>query len=320
MDEMACIDRWKAFDARDWAGLVLDSLPSAIAMVDADGVIRAANTVWRDLAGGDAACIGQSYLAECHRASRRGCAEALDVAAGLRAVLNGTSSQYMAIYPCMVGGRRLWFQVRIHPLPDQAEGASIIHDDVTAFEERHRRERRLAEIDPLTGLANRRALLERLDLALQAHLVGGRASTLLFVDLDDFKAVNDRLGHRAGDRVLVITALRLLRTVRADDLVARLGGDEFCVLLEGVEDGSRPRQAASEALCKPIWLRDGTVCIDASIGEATLGGANDTAERVLNAADRAMYDAKAAKSAISAPSSVPGRGAHNYQRVQTFAH
>jgi diguanylate cyclase (GGDEF)-like protein len=116
---------------------------------------------------------------------------------------------------------------------------------------------------------------------------------VLFVDVDDFKTVNDTLGHAAGDELLVTVAARLSADVRADDVVARLGGDEFAVLLASA-DGDRLRDVADRlltALRAPMELAGTTVTVTASIGGA-LGAPGDTAERLLHSADTAMYSAK----------------------------
>ncbi len=155
---------------------------------------------------------------------------------------------------------------------------------------------RLAMHDPLTGLANRALMQERMELALDPH--GSRRIALLLVDLDEFKAVNDVAGHLAGDQVLVEVGRRLTACVRPADTVARLGGDEFVILLEDVEGSAAAAVVAERiltALAEPIEVRDRRVYADASIG-ITLSG--DTPYRgpseLMRDADVAMYEAKTA--------------------------
>ncbi|MCW1382467.1 EAL domain-containing protein [Novosphingobium sp. KCTC 2891] len=153
----------------------------------------------------------------------------------------------------------------------------------------------LAHHDPLTRLANRAEFQARLDQHLAAAPRGGQAA-LLFVDLDNFKLINDSMGHATGDRVLAEAASRLSQRVSARDLVARLGGDEFAVLLR------RPRSPAAvmelaQAIVRDIGLpmeADGRILqVGASIGVAMAPDHAGEGEGLLRAADMALYDAKA---------------------------
>ncbi|MEU6881607.1 aminotransferase class I/II-fold pyridoxal phosphate-dependent enzyme [Streptomyces sp. NPDC046712] len=150
--------------------------------------------------------------------------------------------------------------------------------------------------DSLTGLPNRVLLLERIERAL---LRGRRESTLtcmLFVDLDDFKVVNDTMGHSVGDELLVAVARRLTSVLRLSDTAARLGGDEFAVLIEGAKEPADAEALAAHivhTLSQPFHLTDGAVSVSTSVGIATvLDSAH--AEELLGHADLALYAAKAA--------------------------
>jgi len=147
---------------------------------------------------------------------------------------------------------------------------------------------RQANLDPLTGIANRRAFLTALDDALRGD--GG----LLFIDLDAFKAVNDTLGHAAGDRLLTVVAERLSAVVRGTDMLARLAGDEFVVLAGDVRDPAQLAELSERvagAFAQPVLLDGTSVPVRASIGGA-LFTAGQTREDVLHRADLAMYTAK----------------------------
>jgi diguanylate cyclase (GGDEF)-like protein len=149
--------------------------------------------------------------------------------------------------------------------------------------------RHQAQHDALTGLPNRVLLTERVDLAMQA----GGDQAVLFIDLDDFKWVNDSLGHAAGDELLVVVARRLQASVREADLAARLGGDEFAVLVQegGVEVARAVAGRIIAALRQPVAAAGMQLVIQASVGIAAVSEWRDTAELLRNA-DVAMYDAK----------------------------
>jgi diguanylate cyclase (GGDEF)-like protein len=150
--------------------------------------------------------------------------------------------------------------------------------------------------DPLTGLANRSLFVEQVNERLDA---GERASrpVVLFVDLDDFKVVNDTLGHVAGDRLLVAVADRVRGCVRATDVAARLGGDEFAILLEDGADLAESLAVCRrilEALRAPMQIDGQEIAISASIGVSAARAENERADELLRNADVAMYTAKAA--------------------------
>jgi diguanylate cyclase (GGDEF)-like protein len=147
--------------------------------------------------------------------------------------------------------------------------------------------------DALTGLANRALFRDRLDHALALHRRDGGGLAVLFLDLDDFKSVNDRYGHAAGDRLLRAAADRLAVGVRAGDTVARLGGDEFAVLLEGPGDPGETAQHLLDALRQPYRLDGRTVSLGASVGLVDARAHPEaTADWLVRRADTAMYAGK----------------------------
>ncbi|MGH2462943.1 MAG: putative bifunctional diguanylate cyclase/phosphodiesterase [Candidatus Limnocylindria bacterium] len=155
----------------------------------------------------------------------------------------------------------------------------------------------MAERDSLTGAANRRMFQQALEGTLATPRKGPLPVTaVLFLDLDDFKVVNDTLGHAAGDALLVAVTERISELVREGDLVARLGGDEFAILTPDDDDLHRARAMAERLvreLRAPYLIRDEQVAATASIGIASARTADQTAEDVLRNADVAMYMAKA---------------------------
>jgi diguanylate cyclase (GGDEF)-like protein len=174
-------------------------------------------------------------------------------------------------------------------------GAVITFRDITerkAFEDELHQH---AFYDSLTGLANRRLLVERLEQALRRSALDGQTHALIFVDVDRFKSINDSLGHVTGDDLLVAIAARMKGAVRSHDLLARFGGDEFVVLLQDVA-GVEVAVAAARRICAavehPMVLPDGYELVaSVSVGIA-LTEPGKTADDVLRNADVAMYEAK----------------------------
>ncbi|NCS65901.1 MAG: PAS domain S-box protein [Hydrogenophilales bacterium CG03_land_8_20_14_0_80_62_28] len=161
---------------------------------------------------------------------------------------------------------------------------------------------KLAFFDTLTGLPNRRLLTDRLNQAMMVGARSGRGGALLFIDLDNFKAINDTLGHHKGDQLLKQVAERLVGSVREGDSVARFGGDEFVVLLENLSDkletaAAQTRMVADKILTtlnRNYQLENCRYYSSSSIGAAMFSGNDIALEELLKQADLAMYQAKAA--------------------------
>ncbi len=147
--------------------------------------------------------------------------------------------------------------------------------------------------DPLTGLANRALFFDRVTHALERGLRHGEGMAVLFLDLDNFKTINDSLGHVAGDRLLVAAAVRLSASVRTSDTVARLGGDEFAVLIEDADArlGGLAADRITAALREPFAVEGKEVVVTASLGIA-VAAPGMTASELMRNADMAMYTAK----------------------------
>ena len=155
----------------------------------------------------------------------------------------------------------------------------------------------LAFSDYLTGLANRRSLSDQLDRVLREYARFRHPASLMYLDLDDFKRVNDSLGHDAGDVLLRKVAERLEYCVRASDVVVRLGGDEFGVLLldsQSVGDVSRIAEKLIDAIEQPVKLGNKSVVVSASVGITMIPGDGQDVATILSNADMAMYEAKRA--------------------------
>jgi diguanylate cyclase (GGDEF)-like protein len=156
----------------------------------------------------------------------------------------------------------------------------------------------LANHDPLTGLPNRRLLFELLQKTFDIARRNGTKVGVIYIDLDDFKPINDRLGHFAGDRALVAIAGRLRSMLRASDTVARVGGDEFVAVLASVRDREDIALAADKILeeCGQPLIVEGSPCrVGFSMGIAVFPDDGAGIEPVVSAADSAMYRVKRGK-------------------------
>ena len=192
----------------------------------------------------------------------------------------------------------IWVENRMVRLRD-ASGRVVAIDgiarDVTALKAKEADLSHRALHDPLTGLANRVLLLDRLERALARTRRHPSLLAVLFLDLDRFKTVNDNLGHEAGDRLLAVVARRLEDALRPSDSVARLGGDEFAAVLPDLHDAAEAMSIAErvlEAVAAPVDLGDGSLVATASIGLALATDGSMSASELLRRADFAMYAAK----------------------------
>jgi diguanylate cyclase (GGDEF)-like protein len=225
-----------------------------------------------------------------------------------------------AVEPAMAASERPAFEIaldrgtgktwlRLEATPLQAPGQPLIGHlftlvDVTDLREQARRNELRANHDGLTGLANRARFESQLQDLVERCRRQQRHAHVLFIDLDRFKAVNDTLGHQAGDEVLKAAAARLRRCVRGEDVVARLGGDEFAVLLDGVADETvllRVSAKIERALKAPVATGRGVAEVGASIGWSAIDGTTVSAAAVLASADEAMYRVKRARQQARTP-------------------
>ena len=159
----------------------------------------------------------------------------------------------------------------------------------------------LAFFDPLTGLPNRRLLMDRLNQAVGMGARTGQMAALLFIDLDNFKSLNDSLGHSYGDVMLIQVAERLMNCLRIEDSVARIGGDEFVVILQNItEDAPAQTEVVARkilaSLSRPYFLKDHEYFSSASIGATLFNSHGANADDLLKQADLAMYQAKKIRS------------------------
>ncbi|MGY6710500.1 MAG: diguanylate cyclase domain-containing protein [Rhizobiaceae bacterium] len=206
--------------------------------------------------------------------------------------------EFSAVVP---NGTQKW--LRVTATPEKADGRTIWHGYLTDCSLRKKHEieiEKLAFKDPLTDLPNRRMLLERLRNANRKCLRHGRHGALLFLDLDNFKEINDSHGHHVGDALLQNVARRLEESTGRREVVSRMGGDEFVVL---VEDAGRERADAAQkslmlasrllaALREPYVIGETSHSASASIGIVVFDGSEESSDEILKKADVAMYGIK----------------------------
>ena len=282
-------------DRELFARTVIDTIDSPTAVVDDGGRIVHANPAWRDGPQGDP-LIGLpvgTALAEWTAPTTPGSDPAADsaarIVAAVREYLLAPRDKARVIDHRSPGTRTRWWQVRISSLPVQAGGAVISATDVTAMFQAQQRSAVDAATDPLTGLRNRRGLDEGLE-----ELRDELPLSLLFIDLDGFKPVNDTYGHATGDELLRAVAERITAQVRDQDVAARFGGDEFVVALPRTDATAADQVARrlTDRIERPVPVEaDTTVSVGASIGVVTATAAGPMDE-LLDAADAAMYAEK----------------------------
>ena len=175
------------------------------------------------------------------------------------------------------------------------EGVYGLIHEITKTKAMHTALQFAAATDTLTGIANRRRFDEQLAQSMQRTRAARAPMALAYLDIDRFKAINDSLGHKAGDEVLKEFASRLVRSVRASDLVARLAGDEFVIILEGVNGAAEVRHVGAkivDAIRQPFELASGPLPVTTSIGIAIFREGALTPAQLLDLADQALYAAK----------------------------
>jgi diguanylate cyclase (GGDEF)-like protein/PAS domain S-box-containing protein len=195
--------------------------------------------------------------------------------------------------------RQLWVSLAIAPIRDDKGGITnyvCAMQDISFIKQSQKKMEQLAYYDVLTGLANRSYFRDQLRKAIAMSHRGYYNFALLYFDLDEFKRINDTLGHDAGDELLKEISKRLISRLREEDTIARLGGDEFAVILSGIKDRSQASAIAAnlqQAFAAPVKLGNQEVSISASIGITVAPEDASEEELLLKHADLAMYEAKA---------------------------
>lgn len=264
--------------------------PDGVFTLDYEGHVITMNPACTKISGFEShALVGQSLdglLLPEHKAA---------AVAMLHTVMKGEAQNFETAIRHR-DGRMLFLHVTMVPLV--LEGTVVgVYGVVRDITERKNAEERLAHMafhDPLTSLANRTLFMNRLDQLVTKNVTNQPSFAILYLDLDDFKFVNDSLGHRTGDLLLMEAARRLKSCVSEGDTVARLGGDEFTVLLEGTQDTDDAIAAAHRilrALNQPYDIDGQKMVVTPSVG-VVMGNQGVDAKELLRYADIAMYKAK----------------------------
>jgi diguanylate cyclase (GGDEF)-like protein/PAS domain S-box-containing protein len=270
--------------ARTFAALSRNA-SDAVTVIDADGIVETQAGATETVLGRDpAAVVGMAFCDLVHPDDRDRFATLLE-----RGLI-----EWRVAHP---DGTCLDVETRATDLrrDPNVRGLVLTTHDISGRKALEQTLRHRASHDPLTALPNRALFHERLEAALDPAAADGIA--VLYVDLDGFKGVNDRLGHAAGDEVLVAAAERLRGCVRAEDTVARLGGDEFALLLGVGPEHPDPADVAERVLAaftRPVATGAGEVVMAPSIGIARPDERRTGVDDVVRAADAAMYLAKRA--------------------------
>jgi len=271
---------------------VIQATSDAILAVDASGEIRNCNNAATALFGDDGETpLGRSIIEFSIVADRDTFRERLEF------TLAEQRETSLEMTCETTAGRRIDVMVTLSPIGDSADlHAAVVMHDVTEIRQAQEEIRHLASHDPLTGLANRRQLTDRLADIVRQHATKRDTVAVLFLDVNKFKQVNDTYGHDVGDELLLAVATRLRAALGPETLVCRSGGDEFVVVLEHLP-GAQEAAAEADRILKhvqgePVRCRGATVHPSVSMGGSYLGAEARTPEELLSQADLAMYEAK----------------------------
>ncbi len=287
------------FGARDRAALILDSIGDAVLSTDLAGNVTYINPAAEAMTGWSRdAAAGQPLTEVFHIVDARTRATAQDPLK-LAVSLNKTVGLAGSCVLVRRDGQEFEIEDSAAPVHDpdgHVSGAVIVFRDVGAALESSRQMSHLAQHDALTGLPNRLLLTDRLTDAIVFANRRRKALAVLFMDIDEFKAINDARGHPTGDRVLQSIAATLTRALRQSDTVSRYGGDEFVIVLSEIEDATHGAVVATkllQAVARPHPpIAD--LAVTASVGVALYPDHGQDAVTLVVNADAAMYEAKRA--------------------------
>jgi diguanylate cyclase (GGDEF)-like protein/PAS domain S-box-containing protein len=293
LDTYMQADQHTILGLKNYAEGIIESLPAGLIVLDDTLKVLSVNRSFYELLG----------LKKEEAISGRDLEDILpfpDLRSQAQAVL--TSKMVLYGVEALFGEKWLRFTIAVANQTEAGERVLVIVEDITEHKIQAAHVEQLAFYDPLTGLPNRRLLLDRLQQAMSRSVRHNKHGAILFIDLDNFKTLNDTLGHNIGDLLLIDVAKRLQACVRDEDTVSRLGGDEFVIILDGLNEDLQQTATAALNIGEKILvsIRE-DFCLEgreyhstASIGVSLFRGNEVSLDELLKHADTAMYQAKSA--------------------------
>jgi diguanylate cyclase (GGDEF)-like protein/PAS domain S-box-containing protein len=282
-------------EAEELFRTTFEMAPIGMILTDAAGVMLRVNPAFGEIVGQlPAELVGRTVNLITHPDDRSVTASQVQLLTSGEIDILSIEKRYIRS-----DGRLIWVSVSASCVRDGSGLPLYLIGQIADITERRQMSERLTHAalhDSLTALPNRDLFIDRLEMALRRARRGGRLVAVMFIDLDDFKLVNDSLGHEVGDRVLRAVADRMSGALRTSDTLARFGGDEFTVLCEEVVGEAHAREIAERlraALRQPLTVAGVATQVSFSVGIALSGDEAESGATLLRQADTAMYRAKA---------------------------
>lgn len=274
--------------------LVVESVREVIFHIDTNGILTFLNSAWTKLLDLPVSeCLGKPILDYIVPSDRNQYLNACNLLWN-----SGTESYRFELRMLKQSGEPFWLEADMTLSRDghqQVIGAAGTLNDISQRKINEERLLFMASHDELTGLPNRSLFVDRLNHAITQATRFQRMVAVIFLDLDQFKVINDSMGHDQGDIVLCVISTRLTEMVRASDTVARLGGDEFVIVLPDLESEVDAIQIANKIMKsfeQPVWLKNQEIFIGGSVGIAMFPKDGDSISQLVRNADTAMYRSK----------------------------
>lgn len=279
---------------------ILDSIEQEIAVIQKNGKIVYVNEAWIRFGASNGLpkedWLQANYLNICAKAAQSHETDAQLIHSGLTAVMGGQQSTFSHEYPCHSPTEKRWFLMNVVGLTGSSDELFvIIHSNITQRKLAEQQIELLSLLDPLTGLANRRHLMQFLPAEWQRNRRDQTPISLILLDIDDFKKINDQHGHVVGDECLKHIAGLVARSARRpSDLAVRWGGEEFMLVLGNTVADKALAMANELVMNAPNNLSPDRVRCTISLGVSTALPRDEKFESLIQQADAALYQAKAA--------------------------